>query len=289
MNILSTVSTGRKPVPVFALIHGVDGIGKSTFASHAPNPLFIGVETGSLQLDVARLPAPHNYAEFIQQLHAMRLEAHDYKTLVIDSLDWLEPLIWSQICAEANVVSIEKFEGGYGKGYVRALDFWREVIRTLALLQRKMHIILIAHTLVKKFEDPENAAAYDRYIVALNEKAAMLVRQAVDCVLFCNYKVKVINIREGAGGAKGKGRGTAERVMYTETRPAWDAKNRFNLPFEMPLDWKVLGSHIKAFYAAQPKPAPAEPPKPIEAAKPEPAKPDEVPPDETLPAAEEKK
>ena len=289
MNILSTATTGKKVVPVSCLIYGVDGIGKTTFASQAPNPIFIGTETGTMQLDVTRLPAPDNYAEFLQQVHALRLESHNYKTLVIDTLDWLEPLIWAQICSEANVASIELYQGGFGKGYTRALDYWRTVLRALATLQRKMHIVTIAHALVKKFDDPEQLASYDRYLVALNEKAAMLVRQSVDVVLFANYKTKVINVREGAQGAKGKGKGTAERVIYTETRPAFDAKNRFGLPFEMPLDWKVLGGYIKAFYAAQPAPAappvtaPSKAPKPVEAAPPEPPKPTEVAPPATEP------
>lgn len=282
LSILSTATTGKRIVPVFCLIHGTDGIGKTTFAAAAPNPIFVGTETGTNQKDVTRLPSPDNYAEFLQQVHALRLEAHNYKTLVIDSLDWLEPLIWQQVCSEGNVTSIEKYEGGFGKGFTRALDFWRTIIRALQILQKRMHVILIAHSLIKKFEDPEALASYDRYIVALNEKAANLVRQAVDVVLFANYKVKVINVKEGPQGAKGKGRGSAERVMYTETRPAFDAKNRFNMPFELPLDWKVFGEHIKAFYGvkpAEPATAPApEPPKPIAAAPPEAAPPSTVTP-----------
>jgi hypothetical protein len=269
-SILQTATSGKRPVPVFLLIHGVDGVGKTTFASQAPTPLFLGLETGTNQLDVTRLPTPGSYQEFLQQLTAVRVETHNHKTLVVDSLDWLEPLIWTKICQEANVVSIEKFEGGYGKGYVRALDYWREVVRELMAIQRRMHVILIAHTLIKKFDDPEQLASYDRYLVSLQEKAAALMRQAVDCVLFANYRTKVVNVKSGAGGQSGKGKGGTERVMYTESRPAFEAKNRFSLPFEMPLDWKNFGAHVKAFYMpvapmgvpAEPPPAPIIPPEP---------------------------
>lgn len=261
-NILASATTGRKIVPVFALIHGVDGIGKSTFAAQAPKPLFLGIETGSLQLEVTRLPSPETYSEFISQLTAVRVEPHSYKTLVVDSLDWLEPIIFAHIVAESGCGNIEKYEGGFSKGYIRALDFWRDIIRILTILQRKMHIVLIAHTLVKKFDDPEQNASYDRYLVGIHEKAASLLRQAVDVVLFCNYKTKVVNIRSTPGGQTGKGKGSAERVMYTEHRPAFDAKNRFELPFEMPLDWRIFGEAIKAFYAKSAPPAP-EPPKPL--------------------------
>ena len=282
MTILSTATTGKRIVPVFALIYGVDGIGKTTFAASAPNPIFLGAETGTNQLDVSRLPAPNSYAEFLQQVHALRTEKHDYKTAVIDSLDWLEPLIWAQVCSEANVASIELAYGGFGKGYSKAMDNWRQVIRALQLVQRRMHVILIAHAQIKKFEDPEAIASYDRYLVALNEKAANLLRQAVDVVLFANYKTKVINIREGTQGAKGKGRGTAERVMYTETRPAFDAKNRFGLPFELPLDWKVFGAAVKEFYGVKaplvPVAPPAAPPAPVEAAPPPAPEPETVTP-----------
>jgi hypothetical protein len=230
--ILSTISRGKRPRHIFALIYGTDGVGKSTLCSHAPNPIFVGAEKGTEQLDVARFPQTETVSELFGQLRALQIEKHEFDTVVLDSLDWIEPLIWKAVCEEAKVDHIEQAFGGYGKGYVRALDLWRTLIKELAILNNKMHVLLIGHTQIKSFQDPELANAYDRYQLKINDKAAALLREACDAVLFARFETEVIK----ANGAKAKVRGEGVRVMYTESRPAFDAKNRFDLPFQMPLD-----------------------------------------------------
>lgn len=242
--ILSQVTFGKRLTPIIVTIYGPDGIGKTTFASQAPHPIFIGTENGTFQLDVARLPQPDSLGRFLQQLDALRDSEHQFKTIVIDSLDWLEPLIHRQVCAEGQVKSIEQYEKGFGKGYVRALEIWRGVLDRLGDLGRRFHVVLVAHGKIKKFDDPEQPAGYDRWILALHDSAAAAVRQTCDAVLFANYKAVVKNIDRGTG----KGVGTAERVVYTECRPAFDAKNRYQLPFEMPLAWSSFGQAVKRFY-----------------------------------------
>jgi AAA domain-containing protein len=164
--------------------------------------------------------------------------------VVLDSLDWIEPLIWKAVCDEGKVENIEQFGGGYGKGYVRALDLWRTLIKELAVLNQNMHVLLIGHAQIKSFQDPELPTAYDRYQLKINDKAAALVREASDAVLFTRFETELVR----ATGAKAKVRGEGKRIMYTESRPGFDAKNRFDLPFVMPLDWKSFGDAIKAFY-----------------------------------------
>jgi AAA domain len=258
-DILSTISRGRRPQRIFALIYGTDGVGKSTLCSHAPKPIFVGAEKGTEQLDVARFPQTETIAELLDQLRALQTEKHEFQTVVLDSLDWIEPLIWKAVCDEAKVESIEQAFGGYGKGYVRALDLWRTLLKELAILNHKMHVLLIGHTQIKSFQDPELANAYDRYQLKINDKAAALVREAADAVLFARFETEVIK----ANGSKAKVRGEDVRVMYTESRPAFDAKNRFALPFCMPLDWKAFGDAIRAFYGLKEnghaKPANTEP------------------------------
>jgi hypothetical protein len=244
MSLLETITKGRRPRYIWALIYGTDGIGKSTWASHAPNPIFVGAEKGTEQLDVARFPQTESIGDLFAQLRTLQTEKHGYQTVVLDSLDWIEPVIWKAVCDEGKVENIEAFGGGYGKGYVRALDLWRTLIKELAVLNQSMHVLLIGHAQIKSFQDPELPSAYDRYQLKINDKAAALVREAADAVLFARFETELVRSQ----GVKAKVRGEGKRIMYTESRPGFDAKNRFNLPFVMSLDWKTFGDVIRAFY-----------------------------------------
>src|SRR6516165_2925289 len=243
MSILSTISRGKRPHHIFALTYGVDGVGKTCFASHSPNPIFIGAEKGTEQLDVARFPQTESIGELLSQVRALQSEKHEFDSVVLDSLDWVEPLIWKAVCDEGKVDSIEQYAGGYGKGYARALDLWRTLLRELSVLNDKMHVLLIGHAQIKSFQDPELPTAYDRYQLKINDKATALVREAADAVLFARFETDLVKTN-----GKTRAYGEGNRIMYTESRPGWDAKNRFNLPFCMLLDWKTFGDAIKAFY-----------------------------------------
>jgi hypothetical protein len=249
---LAGITYGIQPKPIFCLIHGVDGVGKTTWACGAPAPVVLDLESGSNQLKVARLPKPETFLIFLNQLTGLHNQEHPFKSIIIDPIDWLEPLIWKQVCTEGQVKTIEDYGGGYGKGYIRALEIWRGVLKTLYELALHYHVILVAHAKIKGFNDPQLPSAYDRYILQLNDQAAAAVRQAVDTVLFATFKEKVRQVNK----AVGKGIGEGERVLYTEHRPAFDAKNRFNLPFELPLEWRAFASKVKEFYAG---PQPAQP------------------------------
>jgi hypothetical protein len=110
----------------------------------------------------------------------------------------------------------------------------------------RFHVVLIAHSKIKRFDDPKLPTGYDRYIIAINDMAAAAVRQAVDAVLFASFNEKVKQVAKSSSGNRGLGEG--ERILFTEHRPAFDAKNRFNLPFELPLEWRAFAEHVKKFY-----------------------------------------
>jgi hypothetical protein len=234
MSLLSRVVTGKIEQPHLVMLNGTDGIGKSSWAASAPKPIFIGPEAGSNQLDVARFPAPKDWGEVLAAIGELTTEAHDFKTLVVDSIDWLEPILFESICRDAGVINIEKVDGGFGKGYVEAVRRWKEFTSLLSNLRAKrgMNIILIGHVEVTKHSDPTLQADYDRYTLKLNKKAAALLREFVDCVLFAKFETFTKK-----DGQKHRAIGDGARVMYTEWRPAFDAKNRFNLPFQLPLSW----------------------------------------------------
>lgn len=243
--MLNQIHRGRRHAPPRLMIYGTEGIGKSTTASQAPAPIFIPTEDGLDQIACDSFPLAKSYGEVMQALSALYSDEHDYQTAVIDSLDWLERLIWDEVCKEYGVKSIEKVDGGYAKGYTHALTPWRQVVEGLDALRndRGMCIILLAHAKVEKFEDPESAA-YDRYSPRLHKHAGALITEWCDGVLFATKKFRTET--EDAGFNRTRsiavplGADGGERILRTVGGPSCVAKNRFSLPAELPLSWQAL-------------------------------------------------
>lgn len=248
---LNIVQNPRK-LPPRLVLYGTEGIGKSTFGAEAPSPVFVSTEDGLREISADRFPLCATIGEAYQYLQELEKEPHDYQTVVIDSLDWLERLIWDDLCAEYKVKSIEKVDGGYAKGYTHALTYWRSFLSQLDRLNqiRGMLVICLAHAKVEKVEDPE-APSYTRNMPRLHKLAAGLVTEWADAVLFATRKMRVEKEDGGfnrqrtivhALGAEAGG----ERVVRCIGGPACIAKNRYKLPEFLPLKWdKVLEEIVK--------------------------------------------
>jgi len=243
MTLLEKIRKGKTNEPRRVLLYGTHGVGKSTAASRAPGPIFIPTEDGLGQIDCESFPLCESYGQVLEALSALYTEKHKYQTAVLDSLDWLERLIWAEVCRKRNVESIEDI--GYGKGYVFALNQWREVLEGLSALraERGMTVILVAHSQIVNFHDPEHES-YDRYTPRLHKLASAVVQEWCDEVLFATYKVHVKKTEEGFGRTRTQGIGTGERILRTTERPSHVAKNRLNLPDELPLDWAAYARFL---------------------------------------------
>jgi hypothetical protein len=230
---LAAIVHGRQESPDRILIYGVDGIGKSSWAAAAPRPVFLDSEDGTGDLDVARFPRPETWEELLEAIDTLTSEPHAYRTLVIDTVDWAEAMLWRLLCRRDGKRSIEDY--GYGKGYVIALHEWRLFIAKLERLQRerRMGVILVGHAHVRTFASPEEAV-YDRLQLKLHEKAAALIREWCEDVLFARWQTLVV--RGTRGGARGVAAGA--RVVEAVGSVAWDAKNRHSLPARLPLDYR---------------------------------------------------
>lgn len=250
---LARVVRGKLAKPVRVLIYGVEGVGKSSFAAASPQPIFFGAEDGTSELDVARFPEPSTWAEAFEAITELATAEHDYQTLVIDTLDWLEPLCWAAVCAgkkDKAGKAIESIEGfGYGKGYTAALDLWRQLTAALETLRtkRNMNTIQIAHSWIKSFKNPAGED-FDRYEMKLHAKASGLLREWNDAVLFATHETLTY---EANGRVKGISSGA--RVIYTERCAAWDAKNRYDLPDRLPLDWESFYEAVQSHRPGDPE------------------------------------
>jgi hypothetical protein len=232
------ITKGKVEKPLLLLIYGPDKVGKSTFAASAPKPIFIQAEEGSNQLDVARLETPKNFREIMEQVAQVATDP-EYQTLVIDTLDWMQAMVFEQVCATADKMPKTIADIPFGRGYPMALILWREFIAQLNLVRDSgKNVILLAHSVLKKYEDPTVAGGYDRYQLQLHdgsttsktESTADLFKQYVDVIGFANFKAYPTDDPRRAYG-------DGTRVLYTERRPAFDAGNRLSLPPELPFDW----------------------------------------------------
>lgn len=246
---LDALVKGRQARPIRTLLYGVEGVGKTTFGSKAPAPIFVGAEDGTSHLDVTRFPMPETWGEVLEAVRTLTKEQHDFQTVVFDTLDWLEPMIWRMMCERDGAENIEAY--GFGKGYIAALDEWRIFLAALDRLReaKGMHVILLAHSWIKPFKNPEGND-YDRYELKLHAKAGGLLKEWSDVVLFANHEIYAEKDKQTK---RAKGVSTGERLIYTTRTAAYDAKNRFDLPESMALDWDEFWTAVQSHRPADPK------------------------------------
>lgn len=253
------VEEGIKKAAVKTVIYGPEGIGKSTLASQFPDPLFIDTEGSTKQLDVKRLKRPSSFNEMIQMIDWVKKEKN-CATLIIDTADWAQNLVEEAVKQENNIESIESL--GYGKGYVYAREKMGHLLDKLTDVQDVgINVVLTAHAEIRTFEDPAEMGAYDRYELKLtkrgNANVAALVKEWSDMLLFLAYDV--ISVKADEDGKTFKGQG-GKRVIHTDHKPAWDAKNRFGLKPTLPLKYESI-AHVVPDMRDRPQattPTPAE-------------------------------
>ena len=235
---LKSIKKNTELLPPRIMLYGPHGLGKTTFGAGAPNPIFILTEDGLGQIEADHFPLATTFSQ-VQEALASLTGDHDFQTVVIDSLDWLDNLVWEEINTKYDAKDL-----AYGKGAVIAADYWRKVLDTLNVLRSKgMASILLAHCEIKRFDSPE-VEPYERYQPKLQARSSALVQEWCDMVLFTNYKTLVKTTDVGFNNKVTRGTSTGERIMHTNERPAYLAKNRYNLPDQLPLDWTALADAI---------------------------------------------
>lgn len=238
------------PKPPIVALYAPGGCGKTTMAAGSNAPVFLAAEDGIGTLDVPHWPVT-SFADVIQAIGILYTEDHPYQTMVIDSLDWLEPMVWQEACRKNGWPDIES--AGYGKGYVAALTYWREIIDGVRALrdEKGMTAVLIAHHTIKRFDSPETEP-YDRYVLKLHDRASNLLIEAADVVGFMNYRVSIAKTDTGFNKKVARGIGTGQRVLHLEERPGYVAKNRYGMPptIELPTTqdpteiWHAFAQHL---------------------------------------------
>jgi len=245
MNLLDSIVTGKKKKPAAVLLSGVHGIGKSTFGANAPSPIFIGSEEND-ELDSARFPKVEKWSQLIEQLNTLLVNDHNYQTVVIDTVDSLEQIAQKEILAGTDKTMATAM-GGYGKAYEKMKDMFLSIRDNYLIPLRDnkgMNIIILCHAEKVKHEDPITNTSYDHFQTSIHKKVKAIFEDWVSCILFANFELYRAENANGKEFLVGQG----ERRIFTEERPSHVAKNRFNLPYEMKLDFNAVKEGIDKFF-----------------------------------------
>jgi GTPase SAR1 family protein len=233
------ITKGKIDRALKVVAYGSEGIGKTTFAATFPEPLFIDTESGTAHMDVRRINRPQSWEELLSIVNEVATDSNVCKTLVLDTADWAEALCMTHVCQKYKQNSIESF--GYGKGYTYLSEEFGRLVSALdAVIASGKNVVITAHAKMRKFEQPDEQGAYDRWEMKLSKQVAPLLKEWCDMLLFLNYKTYVVMTEMGAKKAQG-----GKRVIYTSHHPCWDAKNRHSLPDEMDLDFKNIAHLFK--------------------------------------------
>jgi hypothetical protein len=239
---LNSVSRTRRAEAPAILLTGEPKIGKSTLAANAPEPIFIATEDGLAGIDAQAFPIATALEDVYAAMATLLSEKHGYMTAVLDSLDWLEPLLHDYVCRQNKWDSIES--PGYGKGYVAAALEWRNFLDGMNALrrQRGMGVILIGHVAQKRIESPTHEG-YDAWVLKLHQRAAGLVSEWADIVGFAAHKIAVKKTDAGFGNKENKAIKTGQRVLHLEAHPAYPSGTRFGLR-DCELSWDALAEQL---------------------------------------------
>jgi hypothetical protein len=252
---LATLQRGRSIRPPKTVIYGGPKVGKSTFGAGAPDVVFIQTEEGLDDLDVTRFPMAQTFDDVMGALETLATEEHGFKYVVLDSLDWTEPLVWAKVAGEAEVASIEEVGGGWGKGYVEALKLWKELLNALDYLrnERGMGVIVIAHAEIRRMTPPD-AEPYDFAALKLHKRAAAVVEEWADIIGYASPQIAIR--KDDLGFKKSRTRALALGVVHTlhvGQNPAYVSGNRYSMPSEMPLLWDEFAKHLPGAEVTEPE------------------------------------
>lgn len=228
------ITQGIEKRPLKVVIYGPEGIGKSTFASKFPDPLFIDTEGGTSNLNVRRIKCSKSWDELLLIVKEVIKNPTICKTLVLDTADWSEFLCINAVTEKHRKNNIEDF--GYGKGYVYLQDEYSKLLSLFdEVIEAGINVVITAHAKPRKFELPEEQGAFDRYEMKLTRQVSPLIKEWCDALFFTNYKIYVVTTENNRKKAQG-----GKRVLYTSHNPTYDAKNRFDLPEELDLEFSSI-------------------------------------------------
>lgn len=227
---LSSLKTTKRNDPPVMLLYGVDGIGKTSLAAEFPNPIYLATEGERPPSDIEMVTPGtiESFDDLLNVIGELLTEEHDRQSVIIDSLDGLEPLVWRTTASRLGINGIE--DAGFGKGYVEADTEWNELMAAVSALSRAgMYVVMLAHPEIVRFDSP-TTDPYSRYQPKLHKRANALVREKSDIVAFMNYRISIKEKEVARQTKVAHAEGGKERQMHFNEAAGFNAKNRYSMP-----------------------------------------------------------
>jgi hypothetical protein len=231
-----------------ALLYGSEGRGKTTLASKFPKPIAMLLERGLPRgVKIDAIDGLATYGNVLDALRDLCRDPGGYQTLVVDTIDALEPMILDHLCGQRGWKDIE--QPSYGKGYVAADEVWRGFIKGITTLRDRhgVTILLVAHSTIERFDDPR-APSYTAYWPKLHKRARHLILDACDVV---GFLAEDLRIATDDSGFRERVRATSsnQRYLFVEGNPAFVAKNRFGMEPKIPIGVDFNITEITKYWA----------------------------------------
>lgn len=227
----TTIVREKRMRPPMIVLYGEPGIGKTTFAANAPDPFIIDIERGADNFDVPRANVS-TLEEFHDILDYLLIGKHEFKTIVIDSADWLESLIHQKICKDSGATSISDKRNdatAYGNGHVKSVNMFKMILTVLEKIRNEQNVgvIFTGHSHIKRIDEPDGGA-YDKYVIKLHDKVGALLTEWAGAILFAKKETQLDQNGKAHEG---------NRVIISSGTKAATAKSRLDLPSQIPMSW----------------------------------------------------
>ena len=247
------------------LLFGPPMVGKTTWASQFPDPIFIDAEDGTKKLRVARVlrkgQSPFdamddagNWTRALAAVEWVATAPHKYRTLVIDTIDKLEHFAKSWVCknigyrnAKKELVeakTLDEVGGGFGRGDLAVVEQFRKLLGALDCCSRRgITVVLLGHEHIETMKTPNNTD-YPRYALQTGKKVSELLLKEFDYVLHAMPHTDVLT-KLSFGNEKSYTRNTGVRYLHCGLDSTRATKCRLPLPARMIFDYPTFAEAMQ--------------------------------------------
>lgn len=249
MNLKDSIVMGGEPTGNRLVLYSDTKAGKTTTASQAPSPIFLGTDDGHRKLKVAGLDVPPTWEVFLEQMLMVSEEGPGagYRTLVVDTLNGVADLCSEFVCRTqfggrwADQKNGFLAWGGHS-GWAAVSEEMKRLFPMMdKLVDHGWWVLLLAHQKVEKLSDPIEGD-YDRFSPSLHRNVWSRFSAWADVILRISFDAGFEEDKSGKRRVICDGR----RMLRCSATSAEVAGCRagYELPATMPLAWSEIEERL---------------------------------------------